>query len=177
MTVLQLLDSYIDKYEELQGIADTNLQEGYSKGWYAEYHQSKNKLAVLKELKDELVKNNSNSNLPLGKRKMYVLYGHDDIPIACVNPDTVTLIEVADYWGKPVKFYSRIRYQEYNNIEEESIRFFATRAYFRVVDLEILQRANPDMIVWTSIPTVESWDEAWEMRRTIENKFQKIFTK
>lgn len=175
MTVLQAVNSLINKYKELKEIADTQLITEYSKGWYAAQHQCKNKLSVLEELKSILTADND-VTLPLGKKQMFLLYGHSNTPIACIDPNLVTLIEVADYWDKSVKFYSRVRYREYDCIEEESIRFFATRAYLRIIDIETIKEAFPDIVLWTSIPTVDSWNAAWEMRTKIEDKFRKIFT-
>lgn len=57
MTIIELLDHFIDKYEDLEQIAEVQYHHnGHHPSWYKDMMEYRSKVAVLKEVKEEVTK-------------------------------------------------------------------------------------------------------------------------
>ena len=57
MTLIELLDHFIDKYEDLEQIAEVQYHHaGHHSSWYKDMMEYRSKVAVLKEVKEEVTK-------------------------------------------------------------------------------------------------------------------------
>lgn len=179
--ILTTIQKLSDKYEELEGIADAQLNAEYSKGWYRDFHAAKNKQEVLCELSTAL-KKAARHGMPiperpkLSRKQYYVVYYHDDI-VAIVNPDTVEYIEVPDYQPDCVKLTSKVYYREYDWVEDTLVRFIGTYVKKCDVDIQTIKDTMHDAIIWDSCPIVDDFDQAFEVGRTVTDSLRKIKAK
>lgn len=179
--ILTTIQKLSNKYEELEGIADTQLNVEYSKGWYKDFYAAKNKLEVLNELSIAL-KKAAKEGIPIPERsnlfrkQYYVVYYHDDI-VAVVNPDTVEHIEVPDYQPDCVKLVSKVYYREYDWIDASLVRFIGTYVKKCDVDIQTIKNTMRDTIIWDNCPIVDSFDQALEIAQTITDSWRKIKAK
>lgn len=176
------INSLLQKHEDMKGIADTQLQNGYSNGWRKELLSSANKIEALKELKVALNKVISSEDIELkraGTKRYYVLTYRDDV-VAFINPATVKSIDISGSQEGCINVSCRVYYKMYDWMEDEIVAFYGDFLKIKDIDMETATSLYPNAILWDRNPIVSDFDHAlnlnrlaFEAYRTVRSKYNK----
>ena len=173
----------IHEYEELKDVADTQLQSGYSKGWWKDLHASTNKIEALKELNKLLLKLVESPDAIKLKRKgtrTYCVLKYMYDVVALINPSTIKSIYVSDSQRNCIHVNCRCYYEEYGEMVSESVAFYGDYITLEDIDMETATKLNPNAILWDRNPVLSDFNQAFELKdevykayRTIRSKYDK----